>query len=104
DKIFTRLVLPPVVSDEAITFGPVALSTTASAEFEIAKLLIVGCDAPTARVAPLKPTGLLESVKAPAFPVRLSVAPLMIEMEELFAMAPAPLSASTPLLTTVLPV
>ncbi len=67
------------------------------------KLPIVGWAGPINSVAFVRPTGLLESAKAPVLPETSSVAPLMTWTEELFEITPDPLKASTPLLTIVLP-
>src|SRR3954453_2826519 len=104
DTILTKLLVPPVVNEGAAMLAALRFSATIRAEFETLKLLMVGCAVPTNSVPLVTATGLAESVNAPDFPETSNVAPLITEMDELLATAPAPLSASTPLLTTVLPV
>src|ERR1700722_8555173 len=103
ETMLTTLVGPAVVKVVATRFGAVKFNETANAEFVTPKLLIVGWAAPITSDAFARPTGLLESVKAPVLPDTSSVAPLRTWMDELFVISPTPLNASTPLLTTVLP-
>ena len=103
ETILTRLVVPPVVNEVATRFGAVRFNDTAMTELEIPKLLTVGWATPSNNVALVRPAGLLERVKAPDLPDTSNVAPLRTWMKELVGIAPNPLNASTPLLTTVLP-
>src|SRR5581483_5865133 len=99
-----KLVAPPVV--RLVTTRLVVLNPSATVIPELVRfsVLRLGCAAPVTNVPLVIPTGLADSVNAADLPDTSRAAPLSTEMDEVLGIAPEPLKASTPLLTTVAPV
>src|ERR1051325_4895965 len=103
EAMLMKLVAPPVV--RLVTTRLVALKASATEIPELVRfsVLILGCAAPVTSVPFVIPTGLVDSVNAADSPATFSVAPLNTETDGVLGIAPEPLKASTPLLTTVAP-